>query len=125
MPEFVNWEPAVVDIRQPQGSTFDPVVTFENPDGSLMNFTGYTGETIIRDGHDGPAVFTLNTANGGMTFGGPAGTIAFLLTPVQLAAWAFEGASIDKAFVYQARWTEPGGKVRTFYKGAFVLERKV
>ena len=51
-----------------QGATWLLTVTYENPNGTAINITGYTAALQLRSLPSDPtAVLTLTTANGGIT----------------------------------------------------------
>lgn len=62
-----------LNYNYPQPSS----LTYERPAGTAVNLTGYTGACKIISLDDTDlSITTLTTANGGLTLGGVAGTIA-------------------------------------------------
>jgi hypothetical protein len=67
-----------------QGATFRAILSIENSDSSLFNFTGYTAQMEIRATYpqaDPPLlnISTTSSASGSLTLGGAAGTIAIYI----------------------------------------------
>lgn len=100
-----------------QGATFSRVITFRNPDGSLLNLTNYTATLTIYNRIDGSIVDTLTTANGKLTLGGTAGTVTILLSYSVTDAYDF-----DKG-VWELDFTNGSQKERPL-EGVCTLARK-
>lgn len=85
-------KPAKYNIIIYQNATFNPVWTWKNSDGTLVNLTGYTAKMQGRTAKfSTTTIFDLTTENGGITLGGSAGTISLLLTAAQTAALTVSG----------------------------------
>jgi hypothetical protein len=64
-----------------QGADWYFIVTYENPDGTPINITGYTAACQLRSLPNSPtAVLTLTTENGGIEITGATGTVALHAT---------------------------------------------
>lgn len=66
------------------GATWDKTFTAYNPDGSVLNLTGYTGRMQIKEHLNSTAVITVASGSG-ITLGGSAGTVVVNLTATQTA----------------------------------------
>ena len=77
---------AKYDIEIEQGATFSLVITYENPDGTLVNLTGMTARMQVRDPADDSLIVELTTENGRITLGGAAGTVTLSITAADTAA---------------------------------------
>ena len=69
-----------------QGATWTLTIVYNNPDGTPIDLTGYTGRMQLRTKFDSTAVLTLSTANGGIVITGPTGQIAITATATQTQA---------------------------------------
>ncbi len=70
-----------------QGATWYLTVTYQNPNGTAINITGYTAALQLRSlPSDATAVLTLTTANGGITITGATGTVAITASATQTQA---------------------------------------
>lgn len=79
-----------------QGTTFNPVLTYQDADANLINLTGYTARMKIKNARtDAGHLEELTTENGGITLGGVAGTIALLFTDTQTTAMTWETGVYD------------------------------
>lgn len=76
--------------------------------------TGCTGHTVVKD-NAGNTLLMLTTENGGLTLGGTAGTVDYYITDTQTDALTVRAAK------YQTEVTFPGGRVRRFMEGQFVV----
>jgi hypothetical protein len=67
-----------------QGANWYLTVTYQNPNGTAINITGYTAALQLRSlPSDATAVLTLTTQNGGITITGATGTVAIQATATQ------------------------------------------
>ena len=79
-----------------QGTTFNPVLTYQDADANLIDLTGYTARMKIKDARtDTAALEEITTENGGITLGGVAGTIALLFTDTETTAMTWETGVYD------------------------------
>jgi hypothetical protein len=70
-----------------QGADWYLTVTYENPNSTPINITGYTAALQLRSQpSDTVAVLTLNTQNGGIAITGATGTVDCHATNVQTGA---------------------------------------
>lgn len=80
---------AQYDLALEQGATFRLTITWTDSGGTPINLTGATAHMSIRsqvaNTDTGAPWADLTTANGGITLGGAAGTIAILVTDAQTA----------------------------------------
>ena len=67
-----------------QGANWYLTVTYQNPNGTAINITGYTAALQLRSLPSDPtAVLTMTTQNGGITITGATGTVAIQATATQ------------------------------------------
>jgi|688.fasta_scaffold06877_3 hypothetical protein len=67
------------DILIEQGSTFSFVATWSDPEGNPIDVTGCTARMQVRPWQESDTVLlSLTTENGGITLGGPDGTVTLL-----------------------------------------------
>lgn len=70
-----------------QGADWYFTITYENPNGTPINLTGYTAASQLRSLPNSPsAVLTLTTENGGITITPLTGTVALHATADQTEA---------------------------------------
>lgn len=99
-----------------RGATFSTTLTLYTDEGvSLRNLTGYTAALTVKDAPGGATLLSLTTANGGITLGGAAGTIALLITDEQTLAQAWVGG------VYELSITSGSGDTDVLLHGPFVI----
>lgn len=130
----ITVEPARLDFVVRRGSTLrrsvtwysDPVWTDRTETelntiaSTPVDLTGYTGRMQVRaDDRTNTLVETLTTENGGLTFGGVAGTITFYLSDA-----ATEAITADDN-VYDLEIIEPGGDVVPFLAGKFTMKDQI
>lgn len=110
--------PATYDRTLRRGATFRCVVTWKNPNESLVNLTGYTVRVQIRQTADGGLI--LDLSNGaGVALGGAAGTITVTLTPAQTRAIVADYAA------WEWEVTEPGGDVYVLVEGELTIKKEL
>jgi hypothetical protein len=101
-----------------QGATWTLTIVYQNPDGTPINLTGYTGRMQLRSKFDSTAVLTLSTANGGMTITGPTGTIDLIATATQMEL-------IDPGiYVYDLELTS-GSTIQRLIQGQITVRAQV
>lgn len=107
------------DITIEQGSGFSLSLTYEAPEGSLVDFTGSTARMHIREKYSSPVILIeLTTANGRIHLGDD-GSIELGLTAPVTAALNFSKAVYDLEIV-------PGtGQPYKIIKGKVFLKREV
>lgn len=111
------------DIVADQGATFNQTLTYRDSAGALVDLTGYTARMQVRYGYDDPnAVIDLTTANGGITLGGAAGTIALLITAAVMSAIGVPGES--RIFRYDLELVS-GSVVTRLLAGKFTVTREI
>jgi len=90
----------VLHITIEQGTTFNPVMTWKDQDGTPINLTGYSARMQIRaDIDDAAFIHESTTANSEIVLGGIAGTITFDIDAVTTAAFTFDTAVYDLELV--------------------------
>jgi hypothetical protein len=84
------------DITIEHGSDFELTLTYEAPEGSVVDFTGSTAQLHARETYASPTtLFELTTTNGGIVLGGLAGTVTLKMTAAATAALSFSRAVYD------------------------------
>jgi hypothetical protein len=103
-----------------QGATWYLTVTYENPNGTAINITGYTAALQLRSLPSDPtAVLTLTTANSGITITGATGTVAITATATQTR-------EIDEGiYYYDLEITSTLGVVTRLVQGQVVVSPEV
>lgn len=104
-----------------QGATFNPVLTWKDQAGALIDLTGYTARMQVRPTVDdtGTPLLDLDTTNGKIVLGGTAGTITFAVPAVDTAALVFDEA------VYDLELIDGAGEVTRLLKGDVYLSPEV
>lgn len=109
-----------LDITIEQGATFNPVLTWKDPSGVLINLTGYSARMHIReDIEDVAFIHEATTANGQIALGGAAGTITFNIPAATTEAFTFDDA------VYDLELEDAGGAVTRLVEGSVFLSPEV
>ncbi len=106
------------DITSVRGVSWSLPVTWQNPDLSPVNLTGYTARLEVRRGPlDAPGeVLLALTDASGITLGGAAGTISLALDPTgtrSLPATPLHG----QPSCYSLKLTAAGGQVTELLRG--------
>lgn len=103
-----------------QDADFRFVYTLKNPDGSLINVTGWDVRMQMRAAvNDTPVLDELTTANGKIILGGVAGTITLVYPKATIAALTWTDA------VYDIRETPPGGDTVYRFAGPIKVKKMV
>ena len=84
-----------VDIEIEKGATFDPVITYKNPDNSPVDITGWTAKMEIRSLDDPYAVLETLTELDGIILGDALGTITFNITKAKNILYDWTVAQTD------------------------------
>jgi len=102
-----------------QGATWYLTVTYENPNGTPINITGYTAALQLRSlPSDATAVLSLTTG-AGITITGATGTVAITATATQTRA-------IDEGnYYYDLEITSTAGVVTRLVQGQVVVSAEV
>jgi LEA14-like dessication related protein len=102
-----------------QGATWYLTVTYENPNGTPINITGYTAALQLRSlPSDAVAVLSLTTG-AGITITGATGTVAITATATQTRA-------IDEGtYYYDLEITSTLGVVTRLVQGQVVVSPEV
>ena len=130
----ITVEPARLDFVVRRGSTLrrsitwysDPVWTdrteteLNTGASTPVDLTGYTGRMQIRsDDRNNTLIQELTTENGGLAFGGVAGTITFFISDTDTEAITEDDS------VYDFEVIEPGGDVVPFLAGKFTMQDQI
>lgn len=108
------------DIYFEQGATFNRVLTWQDPSGTPINLTSYSARMQVRTRKSATDVLlSLTTANGRITLGGIAGTIALNVDAVTSAAMSAGN------FVYDLELVSAGGEVTRLLEGEFICSAEV
>jgi len=125
--------PATLNFSVRKGSTLRRTITWysdpvwldaqktkiDEDNSTPLNLTGYTGRMQVRDKRTGTLVYTLTTENGGLSFGGAAGTITFYLSDADTDTPAYDKCKYDLEVINTI------GDVIPLIAGAFVLVDQV
>jgi hypothetical protein len=108
------------DITIEQGSDFEFPLTYEAPEGSVVDFTGSTVQLHARETYSSPTtLFELTTTNGGIILGGLAGTVTLKMAAAATALLSFSRA------VYDLEVVSSTGKKYKVIRGSVFLKREV
>lgn len=114
------------DFTAEQGATFDPVLTYHDPAGAPMIFSGYTARMHVRESYGATApVLSLTTENGGITLS--SGTIALLVSATQMGELIIPdsgGIPPIRVFFYDLELIV-GTTVTRLLGGKFIVSRGV
>ena len=107
------------NITIEQGATFDKLITITEPDGGLMNLTGFSARMHIRrEVETASTIIELTDANGRIELGGALGTVRLLIS-------AADTAAIDDDGVYDLELVSGSGVVTRLLKGKARLDYEV
>ena len=84
-----------LDLEIEQGTTYKPILTWQDENEVAVDLSGYTARAQIRDIDNESLLHEMTTANGGLILGGPAGTIQFFISDTDTAAFTFSRAKYD------------------------------
>jgi hypothetical protein len=105
-----------------QGADWFFTITYENPNGTPINLTGFTAASQLRSLPNSPsAVLTLTTQNGGITITGNTGIVSIRATAIQT------GAIDEGDYVYDLEITAPapGSVVTRLIQGQAIVSAQV
>ena len=109
-----------LDLIIEQGATFDPILTWRDENGALVDVTGYSARMQIRDTIDATTTLVdLTSAAGDIVLGAAAGTIQIIISATDTALFAWEDG------VYDLEMIEPGGAVRRLVRGSVAVSPEV
>lgn len=106
------------DFTIEQGATFEPVITYRDPEGVAIDLTDYTARMMAKEKHDSESYINLTTENNGIVLGGVEGTIQ-----LSLSAEATGAIEVDRG-VYDLELVT-GEKVYRLLRGHILLDREV
>lgn len=102
-----------------QGADWYLTVTYENPNGTPINITSYTGALQIRSLPSDPVAVLSLSSGSGITITGNTGTVAVHATAAQTRA-------IDEGnYYYDLEITAPTGVVTRLVQGQVVVSAEV
>lgn len=103
----------------PQGATFSKQLSYLI-DSVPVNLTGYTARMQVREKSSSPAkIIDLTTENGGITLGGPSGTVQ-----LDISASTTESL-VPKTYVYDLELVSSGNFVVRLIEGQFTVTPEV
>lgn len=105
------------ELRGRAGATLRRQFTLQEPDGTPVDLTGYTGRMDVRSAPGAPRLLRL-AGPPGLTVAGPSGTVGLELTALQTRQL---GAGV---FVYDLQLVR-GDEVLDLVAGALVLEPEI
>lgn len=109
--------PGNYDIVCPQGATFDRYARM-TVGGSAFDLTGYTARMQVRETYDSTAALVSLTTGSGITLGGTAGTIQWVISSTASAALP------DGNFVYDLELVN-NNEVTRLIQGKFTVTPEV
>ncbi len=102
-----------------QDGDFQFVYRLKNPDGSLVNVSGWTVEMQVRATLAGNVLATLSTGSGHITLGGSNGTITIAYPKATIAGLGWTAALFD------IRETPPAGRATYRFTGGISVVKQV
>ena len=114
-------DPGRYDFTIYQGASFDRTFTWQiGTPPANVNLTTYAGRMQIRSTVSAPStVLAITTANGRMTLGGSAGTIAIAVSATDTAALT------PGQYVYDLEMVSAGGEVTRLLEGRATISAEV
>ncbi len=109
----------IYDYTVEQGATFIRVFTWNNPNGTPVDLTGYTARMQIRQSVVSPTYYYQALSGGDIVLGGSAGTITLTIPAPTSAAWTFIKG------VYDLELQSPSGIVTRLVQGNVTVSREV
>lgn len=109
----------IYDIIIEKGATWNPIITWQNNDGTAIDLTGYSARLQVREPVTASTTLISLTSGSGITLGGTAGTIALLLSATDTAALSFEKG------VYDLELVSGGGIVYRLLQGRVNVSSEV
>lgn len=83
-------------IKINQGATFNPILTYEDDNGALVDLTGYTARMQVRKNHHAESfLLELTTENGGIVLGDANGTIELVISAITSSAFSWVNGVYD------------------------------
>jgi len=101
-----------------QGATFLMTITWDDEAGDPIDLTDYTAALEIRSNNRRDLIKRMTSGGGGLTMGGPAGTVVVLISNTDTAAMDFTTA------VYDLELTASGVVTRVL-QGTVTLSKEV
>lgn len=121
------------DFTAEQGADFVETVTWREPNGDLVNLSGYSARMMVRETYTSaePLLSLDDGSGGGITLGGAAGTIALhvdaeTMADIEVPAPQQQRQGIPtRTLVYDLELVEPGGRVWRLIEGKFFVKAEV
>jgi hypothetical protein len=104
-----------INFKVVQGDTFTFEVIYQNPNGSLIDLTGYTAKVDVRDRPAGKILCASVTNSSGIIISGLEGKIVVTFTPEQTRKFTVPNAS------YQLQIIAPNTQRTTILKGNIIV----
>lgn len=112
--------PAKLKFTIYQGATFRKRLRWSDPSKTPIDLTGCTARMQVRADVDAVlALLTLTTENGGITLGGPAGTVDLFIADEDTAVITWDGG------VWDLEIQHPGGDVIRLAEGSISVSPEV
>jgi hypothetical protein len=102
-----------VNFRVVQGDTFSAIVTYQNPDGTNINLTGYTARMDVRNEQSGKVLCASATSPTGIVINPGNGQLTITFTPAQTRKFTTPNAA------YQLKIISQSGVHTTILSGYF------
>lgn len=129
----INVKPAKLDFYVRKGSTLRRSITwYTNPvytdrtesevdtvQSTPIDLTGYSGRMQVRDADTNTQQYELTTVNGGLVFGGAAGTITFFIAHTETDDPTYDDC------VYDLEIVDTTGDVIPLLSGSFKLQDQI
>lgn len=108
------------DIYIEQGATWQMLVTWQTPDQTPIDVTGFKGRMHIRLNANSCTIEAdLTTENGKIVLGGTAGTVQLVLTAAQTSELTLVNG------VYDLELESPTGVVTRLLQGNVTVDREI
>ena len=111
-----------------QGVTFNPILTYRDATGALVDLTGVSARMQVRESYEATTVvLDLTTENGGITLGGALGTIALSICAEDMSAVPVNsgpGTPPAAFYVYDLELVA-GAVTQRLLQGKFTVTREV
>lgn len=102
-----------------QGATVMKTITYINPDGDVVNLTGYTARMMFRTTvqDTGTPIITLSTSDNSIIINGSNGNVSFVISSTITAALSDGQLMYYNLFLYS-----PTGIVTPLLSGSAIVE---
>jgi hypothetical protein len=113
MSTVADYTPAPYDVKMTQGDTLRETFVFRNNDGSLMDLTGFTFFSQVRQTAAGSAIATFDI------------TIDVSEAKVVRSLGTAITSGLNGRLVHDLQWQDPDNRVRTLIGGGFDVRPEV